>query len=436
MSLNPFGKALERLQYDFRSLARPNQLPPPGDWAIWLLLAGRRFGKTFAGAQWVRANVESGLARRIALVAPTAADCRDVVVSAILENSPPSNRPLWQPSLRSLAWPNGAQALAFSAEEPERIRGYGFEIAWCDELCAWGRNADATWDQLQFTMSRGRRPRVCVSTTPKTIPLLQKLLKRDDIVVTRGRTQDNAANLSKQFIESITARYAGMRLGRQELDAEVLLDVENALWTRDMIDQARKPHFVPAMERIVVAVDPSGTGGAGDGGDAVGIIVAGKGTDDGRAYVLADRTIKASPESWGRRAVAAYHEFSADRIVAERNFGGAMVEHVLRTVDRNIPYKEVSASRGKAQRAEPVAALYEQGKVTHIGDLTALEDQMVAMTSQGYQGDGSPDRVDALVWALTELMVNSARPQFIFGGIEPRSDLEIARHAFNTDHYH
>jgi predicted phage terminase large subunit-like protein len=377
------------------------------------LLAGRRFGKTFAGAQWVRANVESGSVRRIALVAPTAADARDVMVSAILEISPPSSRPLWEPSKRSLTWPNGAQALAFSSEQPERIRGYGFELAWSDELCAW-QNVTDTWDMLQFTMSRGRRPRQCVSTTPKPIPLLQKLLKRDDIVITRGKTSDNAANLSKQFIESITARYAGTRLGRQELDAEVLLDVENALWTRDMIDQARKPHLVPDMQRVVVAVDPSGTAGAADGGDAIGIVVAGKGSD-GRGYILADWTTKASPAVWGRKAVEAYHYFSADRLVAERNFGGAMVSNLIRTIDPGIAYSEVTASRGKVQRAEPVAALYEQGKVSHVADLSALEDQLCAMTSQGYQGDGSPDRADALVWALTDLMITPQRPQFVFG---------------------
>jgi phage terminase large subunit-like protein len=406
MSLNPFGKARERLEYDFKSRARPNQMPPPGDWAIWLLLAGRRFGKTFAGSQWVRTNVESGLARRIALVAPTAADCRDIMVSAILENSPPSTRPLWEPSKRSLTWQNGAHALAFSAEEPERIRGYGFEIAWCDETCAWGRNLDATWDQLQFTLSRGRRPRVCISTTPKPSPFLRKLLLRDDIVITRGRTIDNSANLSKQFVESITARYAGTRLGRQELDAEILEDLPGAFWTPAMIDAARKPVQLPDMARVVVAVDASGARGADDeAADSIGIVIVGKGVD-GRGYVLADRTCKLSPAAWGRRAVDAYHEFKADRIVAERNFGGAMIEHVIRSVDPGVSYKEVSASRGKAQRAEPVASLYEQGRVSHIGDLSLLEDQLSQFSAEGYAGKGSPDAADALIWGLTEVLVN------------------------------
>lgn len=438
MSLNPFAKARERLECDFQSLARPNQRPPEqfarGDKAIWLLLAGRGFGKTFAGSQWVRQQAETGQARRIALVGPTAADVRDVMIAAILENSPPSNTPRWEPSKRSLTWPNGAQALAFSAEEPERIRGFGFEICWCDELAAWGRTVNMTWDMLQFTMRRGRHPRQCITTTPKSsVPLLLKLLKRSDVVVTRGSTRDNP-HLSKEFLASIEARYAGTRLGRQELDAELLLDVENALWTHEMLEQARAPHHVPDLERVVVGVDPSGTGGASDSGDAIGIVAAGKGSD-GRCYVLADKTIKASPDVWGRRVIDALKHYAGDRIVAERNFGGALVENLLRTIDRNVPYREVVASRGKVQRAEPIAALYEQHRVSHVASMPELEQQMLLMTSQGYQGDGSPDRVDALVWALSELMVTVQRPQFVFGGIEPRSDLEVARHAFSTDHY-
>jgi predicted phage terminase large subunit-like protein len=335
------------------------------------------------------------------------------MVSMILEISPPSNRPLWEPSKRSLTWPNGAQALAFSAEEPERIRGYGFEICWVDELCAFGRNIDATWDQLQFTMRRGRRPRQCVTTTPKPLPLLRKLLARDDVVITRGSTRDNP-HLSKELLASITARYAGTRLGRQELDAEILIDIENSLWTHEMLERARAPHHVPDMERVVVAVNPSGTAGASDSGDAIGIVVAGKGSD-GRCYVLGDWTVKASPDVWGRRVVDAYRHFAADRVCAERNFGGALVENLLRTIDPNVSYREVVASRGKVQRAEPIAALYEQGRVSHVLNLAELEAQMLLMTSQGYQGDGLPDRADALVWALTELLIEKPRPQFIFG---------------------
>jgi phage terminase large subunit-like protein len=374
---------------------------------------GPGFGKTRAGAETIRGWAERGSVANIALVAPTFADCRDTMISAgLLAIAPNSNRPLWEPSKRLLTWPNGVQAWVYSSEEPERLRGPQFDVAWCDELCAW-KNATETWDMLQFTMRSGRRPRQIVTTTPKPIPLLRALLKRSDVAVTRGSTRDNAKNLAPSFLESIVSRYQGTRLGRQELDAEVLLDIENALWTHEMLEQARAPHHVPDLERVVVAVDPSGTGGAGDSGDAIGIVVAGKGSD-GRCYVLADRTIKASPDVWARRVVEAYQFFSADRIVAERNFGGALVQNLIRTIDPNASYREVTASRGKVQRCEPVGALYERNKVTHVGDLAALEAQMLAMTSAGFQGDGSPDRVDALVWALTELMVTPQRPQFVF----------------------
>jgi predicted phage terminase large subunit-like protein len=283
-----------------------------------------------------------------------------------------------------------------------------------ERVAAW-KDAQTVWDMAMFGLRLGRNPRVIVTTTPRPIKIIRDLLARDgkDVRVTRGKTADNAKNLAPTFLDSIVGRYQGTRLGRQELDAEILLDIDGAPWTHAMLETARKPHFAPDMERVVVAVDPSGTGGAKDGSDAVGIVVAGR--SDGRAYVLADRTIKASPEDWGRRAVEAYRSFGADRLVAERNFGGAMVEHVVRTIDPYVSYREVSASRGKVQRAEPIAALYEQGRVTHAGDLTQLEEQMLAMTSQGFQGDGSPDRVDALVWALTGLMITPQRPQLLFG---------------------
>jgi phage terminase large subunit-like protein len=235
------------------------------------------------------------------------------------------------------------------------------------------------------------------------------LLAREgqDVIVTRGSTFDNAANLAPAFLEAIRTRYDGTRLGRQELFAELLLDVPGALWTRDMLDRAKSSSGLPDMKRVVVAVDPSGTRGAGDGGDSVGIVVAGLGADE-LGYVLADRTCKLSPDGWGREAVKAYHEFEADRMIAERNFGGAMVEHVIRTIDRNVSYREVTASRGKIVRAEPIAALYEQSRVRHAGSFVELDDQLAAMTSEGYVGVGSPDRADALVWALTDLLVDSA----------------------------
>jgi predicted phage terminase large subunit-like protein len=267
------------------------------------------------------------------------------------------------------------------------------------------------WDMLMFGLRLGERPRWLFTSTPKPIKLLRELLAREgkDVVITRGTTFDNAANLAPSFLESIKARYAGTRLGRQELNAEVLLDVQGSLWPRDLLDRANGSWKLPDMKRVVVAIDPSGTKGEEDSGDSVGVVVCGLG-EDGFGYVLADKTCKLSPDGWGRVAVNAYHAYKADRIIAERNFGGAMVEHVIRTIDRNVSYREVTASRGKIARAEPVSALYEQGRIRHAASFVELEDQLAAMTSEGYVGDGSPDRADALVWALSELMVRAPAP--------------------------
>lgn len=402
-----------QLLHDWRFLARPAQIAPDGDWLTWLILAGRGFGKTRTGAEWVREKVKAGEGR-VHLIAPTASDARDVMVegeSGLLSicwagdranDGSPLGRPSYEPSKRRLTWANGAVATMFSAEEPERLRGPQAGILWADELAAW-KYLKETWDMAMFGLRLGSRPRTCVTTTPKPSKTLKAIMKDPRTVITRGSTFDNAGNLAPTFLDTIKAKYEGTRLGRQELNAEMLDDVPGALWTRDMIDaaQVRK---VPDMQRIVVAVDPSGTAGDTDEGDDIGIVVAGKGVD-GRGYVLADRTCKLSPDGWGRRAVAAYHEFGADRIVAERNFGGAMVEHVIRTVDPKVSYKEVTASRGKVARAEPVAALYEQGRVSHCGSMPELEDQMCEMASDGYAGEGSPDRLDAAIWGLTELML-------------------------------
>jgi len=338
-------------------------------------------------------------------VAETAADARDVLVegqSGILAISPNHERPLYEPSKRRLTWPNGATATLYNGTEPDTLRGPEHACAWVDELAKYAYPQD-TWDNLQFGLRLGARPRVCVTTTPRPIPTLRKIMADSGTVITRGSTFDNAANLPDRFIKTIRDKYEGTRLGRQELFAEVLDDLPGALWTRDMLEACRIK-VAPEMRRIVVAIDPSGTEGQSDDGDSIGIVVAGKGID-GRAYVLADRTCKLSPDGWGRRAVEAYKEFRADRIVAERNFGGAMVRHVIQTVDRSVAYKEVTASRGKLARAEPVAALYEQGKVSHVGGFAALEDQLTMIGPEGYIGEGSPDRADALVWAITELMI-------------------------------
>ncbi len=390
----------------WRAKARPEQLPPPGDWNGWLVMAGRGFGKTRTGAEWVRELAETGAAGRIALIGPTAGDVRDVMVegpAGVQAVSSAWCRPKYEPSIRRLVWPNGAIATTFSAEEADRLRGPQHDAAWFDELAAM-KDPSAVWDMAQFGLRIGIRPRWLATTTPRPIKLLRELLAREgrDVVVTRGSTMDNAANLAPAFLEAIKARYAGTRLGRQELYAELLEDVQGALWNRAMLDEARVS-AVPDMRRIVVGVDPSGTSGH-DKGDEIGIVVAGVGVD-GLGYILNDASLKASPEVWARRAVGAYHQYRADRLVAEKNYGGALVQHTIRTVDPNVSFKEVVASRGKAQRAEPVAALFEQKRVKLVGSFPELEDQLCAFTPAGYAGDGSPDRADAAVWALSELMV-------------------------------
>lgn len=389
------------LNYYWRFWARPNQIAPDGDWATCLALAGRGFGKTEAGAQWVRERIASG-ARSIALVAETQKDLEEVMVPRLVNIHPPAERPTVRFRPVRMVWPNGAQALGYNGTEPDQLRGPEFDTAWVDELAKY-RYARETWDMLQFTMRAGNDPRVFVTTTPRPIPVIREIAADPKSVILRGSTFDNAANLPQQFLNRLKERYEGTRLGRQELYAEVLDDLVGALFTRSMFDDHRVK-VAPEMQRIVVAVDPSGTAGESDDGDSIGIVVAGKGVD-GRGYVLADRTCKLSPDGWGRRAVAAYHEFGADRIVAERNFGGAMVQHVIRTIDAKASYKEVTASRGKVMRAEPIAALYEQGRISHLGGLEALEDQCCLIGPDGYIGEGSPDRADAMVWALTELML-------------------------------
>lgn len=418
----------------WRAKARPSQLPPAGVWNGWAVISGRGFGKTWVGANWTNELAETGQAKRIGLIGATASDVRDTMIegeSGILATAPAWNRPTYEPSKRRLTWPNGAIGTAFSSEEADRLRGPQHDFLWGDELAAWN-DPQATWDMAQFGLRLGTRPRWLVTTTPRPIKLLKALLAREgiDVVVSRGSTYENAANLAGPFLEAIRARYEGTRLGKQELHAEVLTDVQGALWTPEMIEGAKITGPVPAMKRIVVAIDPSGTGGQEDSGDAVGIVVAGLGVDD-FGYVLADRTIKASPALWGARAVAAYREFKADRIVAERNFGGAMVQHVIRTIDAGVPYREVTASRGKIQRAEPIAALYEQGRVRHVGNLTDLEDQLAAMTGDGYMGEGSPDRADALVWALTELMTKPAVMPAVIGTYSRSAPVEARKSRFD-----
>lgn len=389
--------------------ARPSQVTPDGDWLTWLILAGRGWGKTRTGAEDVAWYGLSHPGSRLAVIAPTYSDARDTCIegdSGLVNVLPKGCIETWNRSLGELILYNGSRYKLFSADEPERLRGPQHHRAWADELGAW-RYAEA-WDQLQFGLRLGDRPQVVVTTTPKPTPLVRMLAKNDRTRITRGSTFDNAANLAEAALTQLRQRYQGTRLGRQELEAEILDDVPGALWTRRMVDRRddgnplgaamAQDATLPEMQRVVVAIDPSG------GGDEIGIVVAGKGYD-GLAYVIADRTCSLSPAGWGREAVRAYHEFRADRIIAERNFGGDMVEATIRSVDASVSYSDVVASRGKAVRAEPVAALYEQGRVRHAHELERLEDQMCAMAQGGYLGEGSPDRLDAMVWAVTDLML-------------------------------
>ena len=405
--------AAQALAHDWGWLARPEQLAPDGDWRVWLMMAGRGFGKTRAGAEWVRAIAESDGRARIALVGATLGEVRSVMVegpSGLLAIAPWWNRPAFAPALRRLIWPNGAMAILFGAAEPEALRGPQFSHGWADEIAKWA-GGEAVWDNLMMGMRLGNEPRVLATTTPRPVALVRRLVARDgaDVAVTRGRTADNCANLADGFIAAMERNYGDTRLGRQELDGELIEDVEGALWSRDLLERCRAVHVpagkdgAPPLSRVVVAVDPP----ASATGDACGIVVAGVG-HDGRAYVIADASVeKATPEGWARAVASAAAAHGADRVVAEANNGGAMVESVLRAAEAALPVRLVHASRGKAARAEPVAALYEAGRVLHLGAFWQMEDQMCGLVAGGgYVGPGrSPDRADALVWALTELML-------------------------------
>lgn len=414
--------------YDWSLNALPHQCRPDGDWTTWLILGGRGAGKTRAGAEWVRAMVGGApgggtqgnatavqAARAVALVAETYADAREVMIegpSGIRAVAAPCDRPDYEASRRRLVWPNGAVAYAFSAEDPDGIRGYQFDAAWSDELCKW-RYPEATWSNLQLALRLGARPRQIATTTPRPMALLKRLMAAETTALTRATTYDNRANLSEAFFSEIAALYEGSALGRQELMGELVDDVAGALWTWSMIEAARIA-AAPPLARVVIAVDPPATGGPD--ADECGLVAAGLGESGGArvAYILADRSARGlSPRQWAEKTVAAYHEFEADRIVVEVNQGGDMARAVIAQVDPSAPVSGVYATRGKRLRAEPVAALYEQGCVRHVGAFPALEDQMTSYTglSPGHGRGKSPDRLDALVWALTELMLKPAAPR-------------------------
>jgi predicted phage terminase large subunit-like protein len=410
--LNVVNHIADEMETDWGARARPSQLLPAGDWYVWLIMAGRGWGKTLTGAQTIRQWVETGVGKRIALIGPTSADVRDVMCegpSGLMSISPEWNRPTYEPSKRRMTWPNGAVATCYSAEEAERLRGPQHDAAWCDELGCW-KYADETWNQLQLGLRVGKHPKVVVTTTPRPTRLLKTLVARagQGVVITRGATVENAANLAAPFLDTITARYAGTRLGRQELEGELLEDVAGALWQRDWIDRDRAS-VAPELQRIVVAIDPAVS--TVEGSDETGIIVAGIGRD-GHGYILDDLSGRYAPHEWAAKAIAAYHKHKADRIVAEINQGGAMVEATIRVVDSKVPFKGIHASRGKTTRAEPVAALYEQRKIHHTASFPELEDQLCSFTSDFDRARAgfSPDRLDSLVWALTELMLGGVQP--------------------------
>jgi len=396
----------------------PHQIAPRGDWRTWVILGGRGAGKTRAGAEWVRKAVEGplprapGKARRVALVAETLDQAREVMVfgdSGLMSVCPPDRRPDWIAGRRLLVWPNGAEAQLFSAHDPESLRGPQFDAVWADELAKWRRGGEA-WDMLQFALRLGDSPRACVTTTPRQSQMLRELLELPTTVVTHAPTQANRANLADSFLREIEGRYGGTSLGRQEIEGVMLAEVEGTLWSVDDLARCQVADR-PELDRIVVAIDPPGTSHAGS--DECGIVVAGaRMTGDLRdwhAVVLEDASVSAArPTVWAEAAIAAMRRHGADRLVAEVNQGGDMVEAVVRSVDAMVPYRSVHASRGKVARAEPIAALYEQGRVSHLRGLSVLEDQMGLMTSRGYEGKGSPDRVDALVWALYDLMIEPA----------------------------
>jgi phage terminase large subunit-like protein len=392
---------------DWRAKARPEQLPPPGDWAIWLLLAGRGFGKTRVLSESALEAVLNGY-RRIAIVAATAGDCRDVVIegeSGILSCAPKWNRPEYEPTKRRLTWSNGAIATAYSADEAERLRGPQHDFAIVDELAAW--RYPESWDMLMMGLRLGKNPRAIVATTPKPTKLIRDLVAREgkDVVITRGRTKDNEANLAPQFLKTIVARFQGTRLGRQELDGELLTDTPGALWNHENLD-ATRVDTAPTLQRIVVGIDPSGS--AGENADECGIVVSGLGVDS-ELYVLADLSGRMSPTEWARRAIGAFHYYKADRIVAETNYGGAMVLSTITAIDPGVPVKAITSSRGKVLRAEPISAIWEQGHGHLVGsNFAELQDEMTSFTTDWDRSRGSPNRVDALVFSAAELTSGAA----------------------------
>jgi phage terminase large subunit-like protein len=417
--LAPTPEDLRLLEYSWDFWARPNQKEPEGNWNTWLLMSGRGFGKTRVGAEAVIKRAQMYPRYAIALIGQTKADVRDTMAevfeSSIMKISPPWFMPRLETTKRRLTWPNGAQAIMYSGDEPDQLRGPQHGFGWLDEVAKF-KYPQETWSNFSLGLRLGPNPQCIITTTPRAIPLIKELNSDPAVIKTVGSTYENVGNLPQSFIRTILSRYEGTRLGAQEIYGSILGDVDGALWNRDTLERVRVVK-IPEMVRIVVAVDPS-TGGSASGGTAeTGIVIAGIGTD-GHCYILEDASLNTNkPERWGAQAVAAYNRYGADRIVCEVNQGGEMVRSTLHTIDDKLPITMVHASKGKYTRAEPVSSLYSQGRVHHLGMFADLEDQLCSWVP----GEPSPDRLDALVWAVTEVLIRG------YGGM----DIETLASVFN-----
>ena len=411
-------RAAEALKYDWEFHARPKQRTPEGDWAGWLILSGRGWGKSRTGSEWVRLKARTE--ERGILIGRTAADVRDVMIegeSGILACCSDAERPNYNPSRRRISWPNGGVTMCYSADEPDQLRGPQSAYLWADELAAWSR-AEAAWNNAMFGHRLGPSPQWLVTTTPRPLDLLRKLRDREDVVVTVGSSYENQANLPARYRE-ILGQYEGTRIAAQEIHGQILDSIPGALWTREMFRLAPRP--LPDARRIVVAIDPSGSDGKSGTADEVGIVVAAE-TIDGRGVILEDLSCRLSADGWADVAVRAYHRWQADEIIGEKNFGGDLVRAVLHHADPNVPVTLVTASRGKSERAMPVALLYERGLIDHARPFDLLEQQFCMFDSRGYQGTGSPDRADAAVWALWRLFIDQREQRYV-GTLEPEAPL-------------
>lgn len=393
----------EDILYDWEFWARPKQLPPPGNWLTWMTLTGRGWGKTSAGSQWVINEAKRG-AKHIALIGQTKADVRDTMIelgpSSILKVSNPKFYPKYESSKRRLVWPNGCIATIYSGDEPDQVRGPSHDRAWIDELAKF-KYPQEIWDNLMFGLREGEDMRILITTTPRPIPIIKNLVNDPNTVTIRGSTYENRDNLPQKYFDYIIGKYEGTRIGRQEIEGQILDDNPDALWNRKIIEDNRR-NKAPELIRIVVAVDPEAT--ANEKSSETGIIVIGV-CADGHGWLLGDESLRSSPDMWGNAVVTAYYKYNADRVIGEINNGGDMIEYVIKTIDDKIPFKAVRASRGKYIRAEPVVALYEQGKIHHVGNFPDLEDQLC----EWVPGEKSPDRLDALVWGVTELMLEGEK---------------------------